>query len=200
MYSPLDAPEVFFRQIKGCQEIQTLGDEPFTPMQLLKNVIRLLLGCGLYQRDFKEGDCKLPADKIWMTLKPFIQEAYQCRLNAMSNTAGQHWYVQNAYAALVEDSKEDDLDVQTVITQMAALMTQNQLMAATIAAMLSTVATAIQQLSINQQAMMHQMATLATTTCNPPALPAHAPFNVPPITQFFIPAIGAIQRLTAPRT
>jgi hypothetical protein len=51
----------------------------------------------------------------------------------------------------------------------------------------------IQQLSANQQAMMHQMATLTTAACNPPAPPAHAPFNVPPITQFSILAIGAMQ-------
>ena len=53
-YSPIDAPEVLPRRIKDCQEIQTLGDDPYTPMQLLNNAIRLLLGCGLYQRDFEE--------------------------------------------------------------------------------------------------------------------------------------------------
>ena len=51
-YSPIDAPEVLFRRIEDCQEIMTLGDDPYTPMQLLNNTIRLLLGCGLYQRDF----------------------------------------------------------------------------------------------------------------------------------------------------
>ena len=53
-YPPIDAPEVLFRRIKDCQEIQTLGDDLYTPMQLLNNAIRLLLGCGLYQRDFEE--------------------------------------------------------------------------------------------------------------------------------------------------
>ena len=53
-YSPIDAPKVLFRRIKDCQEIQTLRDDPYTLMQLLNNNIRLLLGCGLYQRDFKE--------------------------------------------------------------------------------------------------------------------------------------------------
>jgi hypothetical protein len=53
-YSPIDAPKVLFRRIEDCQEIQTLGDDPYTPMQLLNNAIRLLLECGLYQRDFKE--------------------------------------------------------------------------------------------------------------------------------------------------
>jgi hypothetical protein len=132
-----------------------LGDNPYTPMQLLNNAIQLLLGCGLYQRDFEEWDHKLPADKMWTALKPFIQEVYQRCLNATSNKSGQHGYMQNVYAALAEDSDKDDVDVQTVITQMATLMTQSQLTAVTMAATLSTVATAIQQLSANQQVMMH---------------------------------------------
>jgi hypothetical protein len=64
VYSPLDAPEILFRQIEDCQEIQTLGDDPYTPTQLLNNSIRLLLGCGLYYHDFEELDHKDAADKI----------------------------------------------------------------------------------------------------------------------------------------
>jgi hypothetical protein len=89
-YSPIDAPEVLFRRIEDCQEIMTLGNDPYTLMQLLNNAIRLLLGCGLYQCNFEEWDRKTAADKIWINLKPFIQEAYQHRLNATSNTSGQH--------------------------------------------------------------------------------------------------------------
>jgi hypothetical protein len=51
-----------------------LGDNPYPLMQLLNNAIWLLLGCGLYQRDFEEWDCKVLADKMWTTLKPLIQE------------------------------------------------------------------------------------------------------------------------------
>ena len=71
-YLPIDAPEVLFRRIDDCQEIMTLGDDPYIPMQLLNNAIRLLLGCGLYQRDFEEWDRKTAADKVWINLKPFI--------------------------------------------------------------------------------------------------------------------------------
>jgi hypothetical protein len=120
-----------------------LGDDPYTPMQLLNNAIRMLLGCALYQRDFKEWDQKLPANKMWTTLKLFIQEAYKCHLNATSNTPGQHGYVQNAYAALAEDSNEDNVDLHMVITQMIALITQSQLTVAMTAATSSTVTTAI---------------------------------------------------------
>ncbi len=43
VYSPKNAPGILFRRIKDCQEIQILGDNPYTPTQLLNNVIQLLL-------------------------------------------------------------------------------------------------------------------------------------------------------------
>ena len=59
----------------------------------------------------------------------FVQECYMRQLNASSITSGAHGYVQNAFSVLQEESKEEDDDVQTVITQMAALTTQSQLTA-----------------------------------------------------------------------
>ena len=50
-----------------------------------------------------------------------------------SITAGSQGYVQKAFAALGEELDKDDNDVQTVITQMAALTTQSQLTANTMA-------------------------------------------------------------------
>jgi len=122
-YSPTNAPEVLFHRIEDCQENMTLGEDSYTPMQLLNNAIRLLLGCELYQHDFEEWDRKLTADKIWINLKPFIQEAYQRILNATGNTARQHGYIQNAFAVLEELDNEKDDGVAMVITQMAALTT-----------------------------------------------------------------------------
>jgi hypothetical protein len=158
-------------------------------MQLLNNAIRLLLGCGLYQRDFEEWDRKIAADKIWINLKPFIQEAYQRRLNATRNTSGQHGYVQNAFAVLEESDDDEDDNVATVIAQMAALTTQSQLTTASTAATTSSVTAAIHQLNSNQQVMMQQMATYANanTARNQPA--AH----IPPLTHFNVPTIGTFQ-------
>ena len=148
-YSPINAAEVLFRRIEDCRKIQTLGDDPYTPMQLLNNAIRLLLGCGLYQRqrDFEEWNRKNVTNKVWTILKSFIQEAYQQRLNATGNTSGQHVYVQNAFAVLEELDEDKDEDVATVITQMAALTAQSQLTAASTAAMSSLVAVTINQLN-----------------------------------------------------
>ena len=47
VYSPNDAPEVLFRRIEDCQEVQILGEDPYTAQQLLNNAVRLLLQCGL---------------------------------------------------------------------------------------------------------------------------------------------------------
>jgi hypothetical protein len=72
-YSPADAPETLFRRIEDCQEVQLLGEDEYTPKQLLNNAIRLLLQCGLYTRNFEDWDRKLAADKVWTELKTFIQ-------------------------------------------------------------------------------------------------------------------------------
>ena len=91
-------------------------------------------------------------------MKPFIQAAFQRRLNATGNTTGQHGYVQNAFNALAEESEEDvDDDVATIVTQLAAMTTQSQITAASAAATTTNVNAAITQLAANQQAMMTQL-------------------------------------------
>ena len=157
-YSPIDAPEVLFRRIENCQEVQVLGEDPFTQIQLRNNAVRLLLGCGLYIRDFEEWDRRAEVDKTYLELKPFIQAAFQRRLNATGNTTGQHGYVQNAFNALAEESEEDvDDDIATIVTQLAAMTTQSQITAASAAATTTNVNAAITQLAANQQAMMTQL-------------------------------------------
>jgi hypothetical protein len=188
MYSPNDAPEVLFRRIEVCQEIQILGEDPYTAQQLLNNAIRLLLQCGLCTRDFEDWDRKPSSDRIWTNLKMFVQECYTRQLNASIITSDAQGYVQNAFAVLQDESEEEDDDVQTVITKMAALTTQSQLTATTTAEISASVAVAINQLNANQQAMQQQFAAFTTqrnTTYQP------APTMQPPITQFSIPNIAS---------
>ncbi len=186
-YSPADAPETLFRRIEDCQEVQLLGEDPYTPKQLLNNAICLLLQCGLYTREFEDWDRKPAGDKVWTELKMFIQEVYTRRLNATNITAGQQGYVQNVYATLTEEStKNEDDDVQTVITQMAALTMQSQLTAASQAATTSSVTTAINQLVANKQAMLQQIAAFANVARAPPtAVQVPTQFNIPPIKNIF---------------
>ncbi len=155
VYSPQDAPDKLFCCIKDCQEVQIFGEDLSTVQQLLNNAVRLFLQCGLYTRDFEDWDRKIAADKIWTNFKAFVQECYTRRLNATSITAGSQGYVQNAFAAHGEESDEDDDNVQTVITQMAALTTQIQLTANTTAETHASVTAAINQLAANQQPQTH---------------------------------------------
>ncbi len=196
VYSLNNAPEILFHRIKDCQEIQILGDNPYTPKQLLNNATQLLLGCGLYQHNFEEWDRKIPANKICINLKPFIQEAYQRRLNAMANMAGQHRYMQNAFAALGDNSNDDDdvnNNVATITTHLAALTMQSQLTAASTVATTASVTTAINQLASNQQAMMQMMAYANTARDQVRTHTRKAPPLVP-TTHFNIPAIGYFQQ------
>jgi hypothetical protein len=183
VYSPLNAPKILLYQIEDCQEIQMLGDDPYTPTQLLNNAIRLFLGCGHYHRNFEEWDGKDAANKIWINLKPFIQEAYQHCLNATGNMAGKHGYVQNAFASLEELDDNND-DIAKVMTQMAAMTKQSQLTAASLAVTSSSVTSVIIQLAANQQAMMQQVMACTNTARNPPSA------TTVPFAQFTIPAIG----------
>jgi hypothetical protein len=64
-------------------------------------------------------------------------------LNATSITAGLQGYLQNTFATLGEESKDEDDNVQTVIMQMAALTTQSQLMMTTTAKTQALVTAAI---------------------------------------------------------
>jgi hypothetical protein len=56
VYSLKDTPKVLFRQIEDCQEVQILGEDPYTAQQLLNNAVRLLFQCGLYTRVFEDWD------------------------------------------------------------------------------------------------------------------------------------------------
>ena len=91
------------------------------------------------------------------------------------------------FAALGEESEEDDDDMQTVITQMAGLTTQSQLKANSMAETHSSVKAAINQLAANQQVTQQQFAAFSTqhnTTYQPPPPPPIKQFNIPSYTMF----------------
>ena len=187
MYSPADAPEVLFRRIEDCQEVQILGNDPYTPQQLINNAIRLLLATGLYTRDFdNEWDRQDEADKTWPNLKTFIQAAYTRRLNATAATSGGHGYAtHNAFNVLA--SASDDESVDTVGTQIAALTAHSQLTANTAA----TTSQQLAQLQMAQQQMMTQLAAMSVAPTShhnhvmaPVMAPVTQPFvAVPPMQQ-----------------
>jgi hypothetical protein len=43
-----EAPEMLFYQIKQCQEIQTIAQDPYMPKQIIANAVRLLMQSGIF--------------------------------------------------------------------------------------------------------------------------------------------------------
>ncbi len=88
-YNPKDPPEIFLKQCVDCQEITIIAKVPFTNEQMLMNIINLLTGLGLYRRDMDNWDWKPNANKTYLLLCPFIQDAYQCHLSSGAMTTSQ---------------------------------------------------------------------------------------------------------------
>jgi hypothetical protein len=91
-YNPQDPLEILFKRCPDCQEVAIIANVKYSNKQLLMNVIDLLTRCGLYQRDLEDWDCKPDANKTWLNLHLFIQEAYQSHLALGTMMAGQGGY------------------------------------------------------------------------------------------------------------
>jgi hypothetical protein len=149
-----EAPEMLIYRIEQCQKIATLARDPYTQMQILNTVVRILMQAQLLP--LKEFDTwEQTPNKMYPGLKTFIHEAYTRRLQSLALRA-------------------------TTATQTAAFMTASTIGttyggATTI---LSEISTAINQLAANQLAIQQQMAAM-TFTANAPA--HHTQFQIPPI-------------------
>jgi hypothetical protein len=161
------------------------------------NVIDLLTRCSLYQHDLEDWDRKLDANKMWLNLCLFIQEAYQRCLALGTMTAGQGGYTScNCFAPFQANNATDDniLDNNTAETiaiainsHMANLLAQT---AASLKANATQINASLQQLATNnaqfhqqQQSLMQQMALLTTnaaTTQNNAYVPLPAQIYAPP--------------------
>jgi hypothetical protein len=76
-----------------------------------------------------------PQAQTRIALCTLIQELFQCQLNAAAPTAGHHGYApslphqQNAFGALATKANTNNDSMETVVTQVAALIYQSQLTA-----------------------------------------------------------------------
>ena len=196
-FSATEAPEMLFHRLEQCQEVQTIGQDPYTETHIINVAVRLLMQSGMFQPKEFETWSAVP-NKTYPLLKTFIHEAYTRRLMAITlrNTAGQLGYVanQNMFNMLSHDNPEDGSteDDATTITHTAAVAhagvsTLGQTYAPTASASVpSEIASAIQQLSANQTAIMQQMAAMTFTQ----APPQHNNFHVPPVQSVQIPNAG----------
>ena len=197
-FSATEAPEMLFHRLEQCQEIQVIGQDPYTEIHIINVAVRILMQSGMFQpKEFETWAAT--ANKTYPLLKTFIHEAYTRRLTVITlrNTAGQLGYVanQNMFNMLSDANPDDGStdETATTITHTAAaattgISTLGQTYAPTAAptTISPEIATAIQQLSANQTAMMHQMAAMAFAS--PPAI--NTAYRVPPVPTINVPNAG----------
>jgi hypothetical protein len=194
--SPLTAgnlPEMLFYRIKQCQEIQHIGNPPYSEEQIIANTVHILLQANIFPlKEFNAWDAVTP--KSYPTLKTFIHAAYGRRLTALAlcSTSGQNGYANQKMYNVLEDGNDDDTndDMVTTIMQMDAGATGGATPSGGTTNS-ATVAAAINQLSANQAAIMSQMAAAtaqmaALSVVPPPAQNTHA---YAPRNQFYVPPI-----------
>ncbi len=157
-----DSPEMLFYRIEQCQEIQRIGNLPYSNEQIIANAIRILLQANIFPlKEFNAWEAVTP--QTHPALKTFIHKAYGHRLMAMAlhSTSGQNRYTNQTIYNVMEAGLDNDTDGNTVttITQAAALTTTaGDATPSGITAISNEVAAAINQLAANQLAIMSQMA------------------------------------------
>jgi hypothetical protein len=129
-----DMPKMLFYRIEQCQEIATLAGDPFTPMQIMNTVVRILMQAQvLPSKEFNTWEQM--AVKTYPGLKTFIHEAYTRRLQslALHTMTGQQGYAQggnNMFNMLAEQEDGEDTDTAnnaTTVMQTAAFTTDSTL-------------------------------------------------------------------------
>ncbi len=175
--APTDVPKMLFYRIKQCQEIATLAGDPYTPMQIMNTVMRILMQVQVLPS--KEFDTwEQMAVKTYLGLKTLVHEAYTRRLQSLvlCTTTGQQGYVpggNNMFNMLSEQEDKEDVNKvndETTVKQTAVLTTGSTLRntyggAATIPLEITA---AIDQLAANQVAIQQQMAAMTFTAPPPP--------------------------------
>jgi hypothetical protein len=186
--STTDAPKMLFYRIKQCQKIATLAGDPYTQMQIINMVMRILIQAQvLLSKEFDTWE--QTSVKTYTGLKTFIHEAYTRRLQslALHTTTGQQGYAPGGGINMfnVLESKDEDTDTADDATATTATQTAAFMMASTIGTtyggattILSETSTAINQLAANQLAIQQQMAAMMFAA-NAPA--HHTQFQIPPI-------------------
>ncbi len=129
-----DAPEMLFYRIEQCQEITTLAGDPYTQMQMMNMLVRILMQAQvLPSKEFNIWEQM--AVKTYPGLKTLIHKAYTRRLQslALHTMTGQQGYAQgdsNMFNMLAEREDGEDTDTAddaTTVTQTAAFTTESTL-------------------------------------------------------------------------
>ena len=169
------APEMLFHQIKQCQEIQTIAQDPYTHTQFINNAVQLLMLSGIFVlKEFNTWEAMTV--KSYPLLKTFIHEAYARHLTSiqMQNTGGGQGYIQQNMYNILDINGAEDTDDDMIVTVPGADRvttpgsdTTGSTYVATNASTITTKVTmAINQLAANQTHILQQMA--AISVADPP--------------------------------
>jgi hypothetical protein len=172
-----ETPETLFLCLNECQEVQILADNPYTNKRLIVNAVLLLQKSNIFPtKDFDDWDA-IPV-KMWSTLKNFFHEAFTRGLNAISmfSTSGQHGYANpNPYTIFNTTLNNDSTSTASTHHTIAAAMVPtvgSTLSGSNNTHMSPEVASALAQLSSNQNALMMQVAALSVVP------PLHPPNHI----------------------
>jgi hypothetical protein len=173
---------MLFYCIEQCQEIQTIGQDPYSATQIINIAIWILMQLGIFpMKEFKTW-VAVP-NKTYPLLKTFIHEACMRCLTAITlgNKAGQLDYVanQNMFNMFHDknpDKQSTDDNATTVTQTVAAATTGTSTLGSTYAAMPSAaippeVTMEMKQLSANQTVIMQQRVVMSFSF--PPGLTQH---------------------------
>jgi hypothetical protein len=195
-FPPTEAPKMLFYCTEQCQEIQTIGQDPYSSTHIINIVVCLLMQSGIFPiKEFKIW-ATVP-NKTYPGLKTFIHNAYTRRLMAISlrNNVGSLGYmgnnqnVFNIIIPLVTVDNTDDNNATTVM-QTAAAATTGSTLGNTYAASAAFTTfpadpmAAIQQLTANQTSIMQQFAAFTVN----PHMAQHNNLHVPPVHNIHVPA------------
>jgi hypothetical protein len=191
-FPPTEAPEMLFHRTEQCQEIQTIGQDPYSSTHIINVVVHLLMQSGIFPIKKFETWVAVP-NKTYPGLKTFIHEAYMGRLMAISlrNTTGSLGYVgsnQNAFNIInpLATGHDTDNNNAKTVTQTEAAATTGSTYAASAASTTfpEEVTVAIQQLAANQTSMMQQFAAFSVN----PHMAQCNNLHVPPVHNIHVPA------------
>ncbi len=183
---------MLFYPTEQCQEIQTIGQDPYSSTHIINVIVHLLMQSGIFPiKKFKTW-AAVP-NKTYPGLKKFIHEAYTQRLTAISlcNTVGSLGYMgsnQNAFNVIYPLAMGDIMDINnaTTVTQTEAAANMGSTFAASAASRTfpEEITAAIQQLAANQTSMMQQFAAFSIN----PHMAQCNNLHVPPVHNIHVPA------------
>jgi hypothetical protein len=74
-HPPTEAPEMLFYCTEQCQEIQTIGQDPYSPTHIINVAVCLLMQSSIFPiKEFETWEAR--PNKTYPGLKTFIHEAY----------------------------------------------------------------------------------------------------------------------------